>query len=618
MNSFQELNYYSETGVRYNDPRAYSITFSSNTNQTVTVNEGDSFSAPVGCNITYVQAANVDIRYEINLANATGAVASWTNLPEFLSISQPSTGVYRVNGMRTRQDWNQVRSPTIDLPTNFANNFTYSSTINDQVGNTRTFTTAVTVIAQSELSTLTPPSFTYALDTTKSIGNIAPVITDAENPGTGTYVMVISLSFSGNLAVSGSGGTVSGGINSPLTITGTRGEVNSRITTLTFTPTTGTDRDITVTYALTDTTGAITTATQYAYFEFTPSYVNNLLGPFHVASSNATLRGSITVVGRTAPSNITSVTVSENMPTVADWTTTVSGVNYVVRPAQPLANAAIYNNSYTANITANTALGFSSTSTNYTITAMTDRVSPIGKPPNDVLPNDNPGVQDPQDIWPRLTPQTIGAYKYRNVFLRFRHLTTNHPSFPLTTLELVELRGPSAAQPSSDSNGYRLFGYGYTTTPNVESWPDNAPPWNGKPNGADPQVTGNANFLAHCAYKAGITTDYGWNADGTLKSGWILICRSNQSINNTPTVINGLQQLLGPGLDGNGGFIYDPANTPIPYHDFTLSFRLSGTDTSPIYMQPMVTKVQMPLTYVTSPTNGWVYQYELGDRRQIS
>jgi hypothetical protein len=617
MNSFQDLNYRSETGIRYNDPRSYSITFSNNSNQTVTVNEGDTFNAPVGCNITYVQAANVDIQYTVNVASAPGTVASWEGLPEFLSISQPSTGVYRVNGMRTLQDWNQVKSPTITLPTDFANNFTYTSTINDQVGNTRTWSTAVTVVNQLELSTLSPPFFTYALNTQKSIGNIAPLITDAENPGTGTYVMTIALSYSGNLTVSGTGGTVSGGLDSPLTIIGTRGEVNARLTTLVFTPTPNTNRDITITYSMTNTTGLTTVATQYCYFEYTASYTNNLLLPFHVASSNQNLRGSITVVGRAAPSNIANVVISENMPTVNNWTYSIDGVNAIVRPSQPTANAAIapINGvpAYTANITGTTALGFASSLNNIPITAMTDAVSAIGRS----------AISD-NASFPALGNQQIGSYRYKNFFLAFRHLTTNHPSFPLTTIELISLLGPSTQLRGTANSGYQLNGYGLNPQ-NPAQWPDQAPPWNGGPNGLQPIVVGGTQVgLIHCAYFPGLTNTFGWNSDGSLRSGWTLICRSNTNA-NTPVTVNGLTQTLAPAMDQSGdlGFNFgQPGLAKI--HNFTLSFRMSTASTengnpSPIQCRVMVTKPQMPSVLIQStPVTEWQMEYGLSDIIQVN
>jgi hypothetical protein len=230
----------------------------------------------------------------------------------------------------------------------------------------------------------------------------------------------------------------------------------------------------------------------------------------------------------------------------------------------------------------------------------------------------NPETGEPTNDWPPIGVTTIGAYKYKNFFLRFRHLTSNHPSFPLTTLELIELRGPSVAQPNSDTNGYYLFGYGYNPLgSSVLTWPDLAPPWSGVANGSQPSITGAANFLAHCAYKAGITTDFGWDTAGNLKSGWSLLCRSDTAT-NTPVTITGLQQTLVPGLNPNGEITTDSPGQS-KYHDFTLSFRLSGTDPSPVYFQPMVTKVQMPNTpVIVGPSTEYEFLYQLGTRTQVN
>ena len=260
MNSFQELNFYGNTGVPFADDRAYTISFSSNTatnNSNITIFESQTFIANVGIDITNVQATPRNIIYSIDLSNAPGASVNWTsNVPDNIILSNTSSN-FSANGVNGKYIWDLIKNPEIIMPGRFITPFSFTSTIlypntaNVILSNTHSWTTNVDIIAISQLP-LTTNSYAYSTGTSGRILNV-PEINNLTYPGfqANTYTMILStnnisavssMSTTGNL-----GGTSSfNSSTKELTLTGNRDSINDRLQNLVYTPISTTITDITL------------------------------------------------------------------------------------------------------------------------------------------------------------------------------------------------------------------------------------------------------------------------------------------------------------------------------------------------------------------------------------
>jgi hypothetical protein len=269
VNSFQELNFYSNVGVPFNDDRSYTISFSANTttNNQVDIFENETHYVTPGINIVSVRSTPRDIIYSINVANATGATVTWTNpLPQGLVANTGGAGIFRVYGVNGPNVWNQIKAPLITMPGNFANIWTYTSTItypntaNVTLSNTYSWTTNVNVVALSQLP-VTTTQYWYPLVANAKISN-TPQITALTYPGfvTENYTLTISPNVAniGNLSTTGVYGGTSTFYSDTgnLILTGNILAVNSRLGNLYYQP--GQDPVWTANYALSNPASAYT------------------------------------------------------------------------------------------------------------------------------------------------------------------------------------------------------------------------------------------------------------------------------------------------------------------------------------------------------------------------
>lgn len=279
MNSLQELNNYSNSGLNYTDTRPYTIAFDVATGvaQTDTVNEGDVLEAKVGANITTLFSVAGSVDYEVNVAAVTGATVSWDD-PDGLSVTNPSTGVYKILGISSVAQWNNVRYPEIELPRDYSGNFQYTSAISDSFSNIRTWTTSVSVQDLPEISV--PTNHTYDEDITAAITGY-PQVLDSENDGTGTYTLIITpsdVAAVDTITTAGTGGTAAfNNSTKALTITGNRTQVNSHLASMTLNPGNDYTDNFTLTYQLTNPVSAlVSTRVQDILIGITNEEIDNM------------------------------------------------------------------------------------------------------------------------------------------------------------------------------------------------------------------------------------------------------------------------------------------------------------------------------------------------------
>ena len=325
MNSFQELNFYSNTGVPFTDDRAFSITFSANTatNSNISVDEGNTFTVIPGIQITNVISTPRDIIYTVNVASLAGATVTWPSpLPDGIVANTGGSGIYRAYGVNGRNIWNQIKSPTVNMPRDYNGTWTYSATItypntaNTTLSNTISWTNTVTAANLPEI-TATLANVTYNQYASTLI-TPAPQIIDLEIDG--TYSLVVSAngtSAIGNVTSGGLGGNVNyNSGNRTYTITGLRNEVNSHLGSLQIRPEFNFVNNFTLYYTLTNPVSATVSQTTQ----------NMLIGLLYPVLTSA---GNVVYDQDTA----FTVTSTPQLPDDSAWLPTVPTYTVTVTPS---------------------------------------------------------------------------------------------------------------------------------------------------------------------------------------------------------------------------------------------------------------------------------------------
>jgi hypothetical protein len=251
MNSLNDLNNYTET-VEFTDTRPPAVFFDRTVPSPQTQNflEGQSFTAAVGINI--IEIINYDVAqvsYTVNVSAVAGATVSWTSIPSGLIVTNPSSGVYTISGIRDATDWLAVRSPDINTGDYFGT-FQYTGTINYLSNQSKTWTTTATLTEVTEWNIDTVSDFWYTTAIQQTI-TPTPRLVDTTSPVAVMRVTVTPTRTDLVSAISsaGSGGTTNfNSITKVFTIDGTNTQINSHLAALRFTSVAGAAEHLTFTY----------------------------------------------------------------------------------------------------------------------------------------------------------------------------------------------------------------------------------------------------------------------------------------------------------------------------------------------------------------------------------
>lgn len=239
MNSFEELNNYSNTSLEFQDDRLANLTFDPEpTHQTVTVYENLGFVSPVSTSITSFVSQSSPVTYTLDVSPLPGTTVTWESLPAHLTVTGNVTHK-TVSGIKSAADWELVKSPTIEMPAN-PSNWYYTSTIkyNGDTA-TKSWYTTVSVIQLDQFSQ--PSEFFYPNDS-QSIIQSTPQLSELGLPGSApaTYTVVLTpLDIAAITTLGSSGGGVNGVFDpglKTLTITGTFSQVNANLHNILLTP----------------------------------------------------------------------------------------------------------------------------------------------------------------------------------------------------------------------------------------------------------------------------------------------------------------------------------------------------------------------------------------------
>jgi hypothetical protein len=314
MNSLQDLNGLIRT-LTYTDLRNASVTYdrTTPTDGVVILTEGQEHDVPVGINIVNISNPEAcQVYYTIDYSDNPDSVITWPVIPDGASIVFTAPYQIRIGPIFFVEDWLAVRSPVYKLSNDYFGSFSYTATITAQtaLASTRVKSWTVNVIV-SDVDLFSDPSdFDYNNGQTETVTGTPQVVDTGYDIVTYTVTLTPSNpSVVGNITSSDSQGG-QGTINNTTkvyTITGTKNQVNWRLSNLSFTSTM-VEVDFTMQYQVTATTGETSSKTQLfhtlaleylgvvrgtnTYVEDTPSAVNQ--GPLitdnaYTGSDNYTL-----------------------------------------------------------------------------------------------------------------------------------------------------------------------------------------------------------------------------------------------------------------------------------------------------------------------------------------
>lgn len=331
MNSLEDLNDFSDEPVDYNDQANFAISVTPLGNQVVTISEEQSHQVPVGITVNSITSGPPTIYYEINLTNAGGnATLIWPTVAN-VTFSNPSTNVYRATNVGSISKWNAIKQPTVFLSRDYANNFSYTASLNAGTGNVFTWSVAVNITDTPELSPLPPPAVTYDEDVIFNFtsANVFQIV-DTATSGSYTLTGTLSNVAAGNLSSTTGNTSFSSGV---LTITGTKSVVNTTLNGLRFTPAQDFASNFVINWLLTNPVSGFQTATtqtvnigetneEIINMGFNRSYSTNgfaLLFPANVPVIEENVPGAIYTIQLETVSDIGEIHLGTNFASPAGW-----------------------------------------------------------------------------------------------------------------------------------------------------------------------------------------------------------------------------------------------------------------------------------------------------------
>ena len=155
MKSISQLNTRGQTSLSYTDDRNATIVFDRTTpsNQSLTTAVGESHIQNPGILILdIIKPDSLNIYYEIDVGSVSGATVSWASLPSGVTLNNLGSGKYRIVNIDTVAQWNAIKSPTVNIPSGWEDNFVYTAGIYYDPSKSKTWTTSIVVTVRALLT----------------------------------------------------------------------------------------------------------------------------------------------------------------------------------------------------------------------------------------------------------------------------------------------------------------------------------------------------------------------------------------------------------------------------------------------------------------------------------
>ncbi len=203
MNTINDLN--SPGNVSYNQQSSYAIVYG-NSAGNVSVNTDKYYFHTVQKQVPLTSITNAvrDVLVDWSFTNTPVANVVYTGPLSNIGVQQVAPQTWRMYGVRTVSLYNEAFANTVVWDNGTANTYTYSTLIQDQLGNNRSFSTAVNVRAAPTLAVSGP--VIYNEDTTANI-TVPSVSGNANTTAIYTLTTTIPNLYSGNVANTTTSGT---------------------------------------------------------------------------------------------------------------------------------------------------------------------------------------------------------------------------------------------------------------------------------------------------------------------------------------------------------------------------------------------------------------------------
>ena len=148
MNSLSELNYQSSIPLSYIDDRNAQVIFDrlKAVDQIVSIGTGQSHNAPNGIDILEIIKPTVmNTYFEVDVSSLAGATVDWPYVPPGLVVSNPSVGLYKIENIYTKEQWDAIKNPVVHIPVDQNDNFTYGAYIKYEPNKTQSWGVLVKV-----------------------------------------------------------------------------------------------------------------------------------------------------------------------------------------------------------------------------------------------------------------------------------------------------------------------------------------------------------------------------------------------------------------------------------------------------------------------------------------
>lgn len=232
MQSFSDLNNYSNTSVNYNTESSYVTSFGpSDGNVAITKYEGEKFL--LNKQISLLTATNITRDILINITSSDlDAIdyVQYQGADSTISVAFDGIDTWTVLGIRTVAQYNDVFANLyVGITSSYINTFVLTVEINNQMNDpTQSFTITVTTILSTMFSV--PASFSFNEDTLTSVGNISITETFAHPTN---YTISIVPEDTSKAKIAFAPGNVE--VNS-WTTTDTKANINLQLANLVFAP----------------------------------------------------------------------------------------------------------------------------------------------------------------------------------------------------------------------------------------------------------------------------------------------------------------------------------------------------------------------------------------------
>lgn len=221
MNSLQDLNAWGNTAINFADPDAYDIVFGTAAgNITLSVAEDSEFAVPKQTAITTLDDATQDVLVTFVVDDATRVDdIYYTGNFGNIAVQKTSTDTWTGLGIRNITRYDELFANTrVVLPADSIDNFDIVVTVNDQRGNTQSWTVTTAITDSPEF---TAPDTVFGIVGEDSVLDQFAIV-DAADDRQYQVIIATTDSTEADIVYLGSVG--------PVTLTGTKSDINTVLT----------------------------------------------------------------------------------------------------------------------------------------------------------------------------------------------------------------------------------------------------------------------------------------------------------------------------------------------------------------------------------------------------